>query len=119
VEKNLVVAKNLTWFQLQPERVNEVMVYLWKYIFSRYLILILVFTLTLFLLPKIIKNKNYDGIYVILVNIGLLVMITAGTYIFSLSVRGWREIGDSAYRMAMFLIPVTLFAIPVIISKLK
>jgi len=58
-----------------------------------------------------IKSKQYRSLLRWMTTIDYVFLIFLGTFLFSFSFDSWNEIGGSANRMSMFLIPLFIFSI--------
>src|SRR3989344_533860 len=105
VEKNLSETIVSISIKLNTINILKVFDYLWKSVFSRYLLLVLIFIFSVYYLPRYLKNKNYSVIFLFSSIFILIASIFIGTYTLIYSFETWDKIGDSAYRMSMFLIP--------------
>jgi hypothetical protein len=65
----------------------------------------------LFSLTHLIYKRKWVKVFDYLFWFFLLVMIVLGTFIFSYIFPGWKDIPDSAARMAMFLLPICVYLI--------
>lgn len=97
--------------------IGIVVKYLYFYIFAEYGIILLIYLVLfcfnfVYLHKKLTKGFAFD----LLVILGLVGSICIGTLIFSLTRQTWLEIGDSAKRMSMVLVPVVLFSTVKLVS---
>lgn len=112
-EKSVVPIIGGMFDRLSIDRIILVSGYLWDNIFSKYFVLIILFLLNLSLVPGIVKNKNVPALFLITVTLFLLCMIVVGTFVMSYALKSWENIGGSAYRMSMILIPCLIFNIAI------
>jgi hypothetical protein len=106
------VSKNIDW-----HTISIVGNYLWTYIISRHLLLLLIFLISLTFLPKMVIKKDISLIHLTFAIFIIFGMVVLGTYIFSYSLSTWNEIGDSAYRMTMFIIPLILYYVALVLNN--
>lgn len=95
----------------EPSRIKEVFIYLFQNVFLQdkaiYLLCLLLITYTVL---NIIRGKiKFSDILLPGLIVGNLGLIFVGTYIFSFTLPSWKEIGNSASRMSMFLAPMIIF----------
>lgn len=64
---------------------------------------------------NILKNRNNTLIFLAIIIVNMLGLFV-GTYVFSFKVVEWKEIADSAARMAMFFPPLIIFYSSMVIS---
>jgi hypothetical protein len=105
------LVNNMEW-----SRVKDVSIYFWKYVVLSYssLLLALFATVPFFIAYK---NKLVKKVAVILgIIVGILAFIFAGTYIFSVSLVNWRDIGDSSRRASLILVPLILLYLALFFS---
>lgn len=90
-------------------RMQEVGIYIYKYVVMSWYPLLFLFVLCLFLNIKHIFHRTSSlFIVIILLYFGMLLL---GTYLFTFGPTSWSEIPDSARRMAMFFMPLMIYYI--------
>lgn len=99
------------------DRILLVLNFLYRYVFSTWGLLFLIFVLSG--LGLIINKSKQTIIIFFLIIILLLAIIFAGTFAFFIVYPEWQLIPDSARRMSMFLIPIMLYSIAITISNEK
>jgi hypothetical protein len=77
------------------------------------------FVCVLITIPKIFKERDYPLIYLILLITAGFAILVIGTLNFSIAQPNWKDWGDSANRMMMFLTPLILFCVSLDINNLK
>lgn len=104
---------NTIFMNLDPGRMTEVLAYLWTYIINPNLFLLLVF---IFTVPFMLKREWPEKLIGLVIVINLATIL-AGTLVFSVERDSWSQIGGSAQRMSMFLIPYLIFYIAMILVR--
>lgn len=87
-------------------RFYEVLVYLYSNVFVSWGMLSVLFTIAL--IWNLWSRKNVAQPLLLIIFFNVLGLV-AGTYVFSFKVAEWKEIADSATRMAMFFPPLMLY----------
>ncbi|KKQ41217.1 MAG: hypothetical protein US60_C0045G0006 [Microgenomates group bacterium GW2011_GWC1_37_8] len=85
--------------------------YLYTNIFTEYAVLLFIFAF-LFYYTFFYLKKRVDKTFIFdaAVISGIIIMIILGTFLFSLYQTSWADIGDSARRMSMVLVPILIFS---------
>lgn len=95
-------------------RVIDVSIYIYKNVISSWGLISIAFMIA-FIVD--IKNKlNHNSLIMFFVIIIDLLGLFAGTYIFSLGVADWKDIPDSALRLAMFFPPMMIYYIGLVFA---
>lgn len=92
-------------FELQ--NLLAVIEYFWTHVITEYWYIFLLLTITFFVFIRLSEKKLEDW-FITLFNLVSIAAIIYGVYAFSLTQPYWQEIGDSASRMSMFLVPSVL-----------
>lgn len=88
-------------------RIRETLVFIYKSIFASWgAIPLLALLVSVFNIRKILRGKESFLLLIIVTNLFLLI---AGAYIFTFTYPTWRQIPDSAQRIAMFFIPLLVY----------
>ena len=95
------------------ERTVVVVGHLYKYLFSSWGLISLLFALIVFL-----AMTNYSKkLFVIRITLSFFVILFVGTWIFSITYPGWQDIPDSVRRMGMFFLPLMIYSIAIYTEK--
>lgn len=114
---NILVNRNLGLLtviltNIEPWRMKDILAYIWRYIVSPHLILFIIYFLSVPLLQKRHFPEKIAGLIIA----ADLLMILAGTLVLSVERSSWSQIGNSAERMSMFLIPYILFYVAIVLA---
>ncbi len=89
-------------------RIGLIVDYLYKYVFSTWGLIFLLFILVV--IRAIISRKKGDNIF-LFITLLFFIAIFVGTLVLSTIFPWWQDIPDSARRMSMFLLPLIIFSI--------
>lgn len=110
-------ASTLSKTIFDPDRINQVMVYIYQNVITSWYPLIFLFLFCLFVsLKNIFTRASTIFLIIIFLHFALLLY---GSYRFSFDFAEWINIPDSARRMAMFFIPFMIFYIGLSLGELK
>jgi len=94
-------------------RLFEISNYIYINVISTWGALLVLFVICA--IVNILKNRNNTLIFLAIIIVNMLGLFV-GTYVFSFKVVEWKEIADSAARMAMFFPPMMIFYSSMVIS---
>jgi hypothetical protein len=94
--------------EVNAERILLVVNYLYKYVFSTWGLIFLLFLLVVIKAVTNLKRDNNIFLYITLFS---FIFFFAGALIFSITYPGWQNIPESARRTSIFIIPMIIFSI--------
>lgn len=96
-------------------RWNEVLVFLYKYLFLPQWPLYLLLGLVLFLM---FAEKQYNHLAILIITILFIGVLVLGTFLFSIYLDYWNRIGDATERLSMLIYPLCVYCIGLMLYDL-
>lgn len=82
-------------------------------IISPYLFLFIAFLISSII---VLRNLNLSRLFLLFINYGNILVVFIGTYVFSITLPTWQDVGGSVIRMLLFFIPLFLFTVAIFIN---